>query len=281
MDHILRDQRPVVKIDLNESHRYDGFRSRLESEVAAELDRLNIHHAYEQPWIRESDGYQPKTYLPDFTIEPSEAAEALWLPRWVEVKPQKFLYQLFETFNLARRYGDRFEQPFSITNIDHVEMRKRHIEELWKPKYLAELTGENVLIVGGVNKTKTLSVEMAPDQIIFSRTHPFVNQEGVRQEERRRQREEEWEAERIARERMWRADQERRQREEDRRNRTALEQVRKVITGPSMGTPRFASPCMGCGQRVQQHASLYRVLMSSGTQEWRVVCFQCKQKASS
>lgn len=264
-----------MRINLNETHNQDGFRSRLESEVAAELDRHGIHWAYEQPWTRQEDGYTP-SYLPDFTIDADSSTADLGLPRWVEAKPQQMIYDLFTTFGLNRSVGERFDpdDPPTVYGppTSAETLKARHVEELWKPKLLAELSGQCVLVVGAVGATERLSVEMRPSEIVFSRSHPFVNSVGVarRAEQERRRAQaaldaEYWRQQRAHLERQ-------RQRDQERELEAHRQAIRQAIASATRTiTPQFASRCESC----REYGDDGRVYMIQG--QWRHICQACLQ----
>lgn len=256
-----------MKIDLSESHGHDGFRSRLEAEVATELDRLGIHHSYEVPWTDPHSGRTIR-YLPDFMIEQDEPAETVRLPRWVECKPQQFIYDLFGSLGLERRVGTHFAEPVYVDGVDSDRLKAMHVEELWKPKALAELSGEAVLIVGAVGATNRLSVEMRPTEIVFDRSHPFVNQRGVERAAERARREAEWARQREDWERRKNA-----QLREQSLNR--LERVRKVIAASTRSVaPKFASRCAGCNE-YSDNGRAHLCRLANGSERWFRICLDC------
>lgn len=264
----------IIDFDSTHGHAGNGvnFRSRLETEVAAELDTHNIHWAYEQPVIL-PDGHSPR-YLPDFTIDPLPFDSPFDLPHWVEAKPQQFLYDLRDTLGVTRRAGDKFSGEVAVRNVDHKRLQGAHIEELWKPKYLAELTDEAVLLVGGVGGTSRLSVEMRKDEIVFRRDHPFVNWPGhQRTLERAEQR-----AESKARQAEWAATRakaetdalaERQQRQHD------LVAAARATT--SSGTTRYPAHCLNCNTSIAVGSgSLRSVRFSDNSSRWYVLCSRCE-----
>lgn len=264
-----------MRIEFNgPSHGSDGFRSRLESTVARELDEHEVEWGYEEPVIL-PDGHSPH-YLPDFTIH--EANEELELPQWVEAKPQQFLYDLRDDLGVTRRAGDKFTDPVvTVDKIEHSDLRKLHIEELWKPKLLAEMTGESVLVVGGVGGTSKLSVLMTPYTIEFRRDHPFVNWPGVL---KRREAEEQrvaWEFQRIELERQ-RAEREAEWERRRHRVNRDLETARKVMRHKDCGSPKYESQCCSC-QAGTMLGTLYKVELVGGGSRWMVVCNACKAAA--
>ena len=252
------------------AHGDHGFRSRLELEVAGELDELFVDWSYEQPVIL-PDGHSPR-YLPDFTIH--SADEELELPSWVEAKPQQFLYDIRDTLGVTRRAGEKFHNPVTVGPIEHDTIKSMGIEELWKPKLLAEITGESVLVVGGVGGNSKLSVQMNPTTIEFRRDHPFVNWPGVlkRREADQRREESKLRHEQYLRER------EERQAEWETRHTSGLHRnfdlIRKVQVHKDCGPPRFESPCCGCNLGTMT-GTLYRVELVGGGSRWMVVCAAC------
>lgn len=252
------------------SHNADGFRSRLEFDVAQELDEHLVDWGYEQPVIL-PDGNSPH-YLPDFTIHAAE--DHLELPQWVEAKPQQFLYDLRDSLGVTRRAGEKFSGTVDVTGVEHVDLRGMGIEELWKPKLLAEITGETVLVLGGVGGSSKLTVDMTPHGIAFRRDHPFANWAGVmKRRERDRQR-----REAVERHAEYLRQQERRDAEwEARRHQIHrdFDLVRKVMLHKDCGPPRFESPCCGCNAATIT-GTLYRVELVGGGSRWMVVCQACK-----
>lgn len=270
-------------VDLSDQHPHDGFRSRLEVEIAAELDRLNIHHGYEVRWTNPETG-ETVPYDPDFTIEPSDEAEALRLPKWVEGKPQQMIYDLYEVLGLKRKIGERFTEDIEVRGIGSTDLERMHFKELRKPKKLAEISGECVLVVGVVGATNRLSVEMRPRTIVFSRSHPFVNQHGEekrREQEERRQRQDE-------ERRHWERDRARRLREAEERDQarravdaaTAPDRVRRINAASTRAiTPKFASSCAACGAR-GDNGSAHLCTLANGNTRWFRICARCQRMAS-
>ena len=260
-------------IDTDGTHDSHGYRSTIERHVAEELQRLNIEFGYEEPWTNPHTG-KSVPYLPDFTIRASSRADEFELPKWVEVKPQQMIYDLFEDLGLKRKYSAWFTEPIGkpLTSND---LQERQFHELRKPKRLAELSGESVLVVGTVRATARLSVEMRPDLIVFSRSHPFVNQRGIEKElekERRR-------AENEAR---WRAYEQERAarnaREQAERQRDAAARCRLVMQRSALSVPpRFNSRCEGCGIDGAD-GSVYGINTQSGQMEWFRICIKCQME---
>lgn len=255
------------------SHNSDGFRSRLEFEVAQELDEHDVDWGYEQPVIL-PDGKSPH-YLPDFTIH--EADEDLELPQWIEAKPQQFLYDLRDTLGVTRKAGEKFNGVVDVNGVEHSHLQSMGIDELWKPKLLAEITGETVLVIGGVGGVSKLTAEMTPRGIRFRRDHPFVNWAGVlkrRESERQRreaaERHAEYERQRAQREAEWEA-----LRHQVHRD---LNLVRSVSLHKDCGAPRFESSCCGCNIPTMT-GTLYKVDIVGGGSRWMVVCQACQSGA--
>jgi len=243
------------------------FRSRLEREVAAEMDAHLVEWGYEEP--QQHDDGSPIYYLPDFVIH--EAAAELELPTYVEAKPQQFIYDLRDTLGVTRQYGDRFSGSITVRDVTGQSLRERQIEELWKPKTLAEIKGAGVLVVGGVGGSSRLSVEMRRDCIIFRRDHPFVNWPAV---EKARERE----AHRL------RYEQERRQYEQQREaERQAAEVTHQrnlsIIRGlPKYGANKFDSRCAGCAATVATgFGHLHRHADQHGRITWYPLCTPCEE----
>jgi len=262
-----------MKITFNETHGAGGYRSKLEADVAAELDQHGVEYGYEEPLAL--PGITHPGYLPDFTIHAAD--EDLELPRWVEAKPIDFLYSLRDDLGVTRRAGERFADVVEVDGVTHQTIKDRQIEELWKPKLLAQLTGESVLVLGGVGGQSKLSVTMRPDRIDFSREHPFVNWPGVTKKKERAESQARWRIENANRQRLYEADRAQRQRFHDIQVReirqSAAATVQTILSHPSHGAPRFASSCAGCSTPTTT-GSLHRV--GSG---WKVICIACRQRA--
>lgn len=169
---------PMWKREEAQPTNYKGqrFRSLSEAKVAKDLDALGVQWIYEKP----VEGVN--WYLPDFTI--TKAPQALALPSWIEVKPADALYALRDHLNL----DERFEGEHSA-NLSAREIHDIPIGEIWKPKRLAEKTGQLVLIVSAINRTSTLSVTAGPETVVLSRCHPTVNYRKVARDAARRERE--------------------------------------------------------------------------------------------
>jgi hypothetical protein len=242
-----------------------AFRSHLEVLVAQELDEHGIDWDYEKPVILPNG--PAVRYLPDFTI--NNADQALHLPRWVEAKPQQFLYDLRDVLGVTRRHGERFSGEIQQENVNSKDLQNLLVQELWKPKRLAELTGESVLVVGTVGGTSSLSIEMCADSIRFSRSHPFVNWLGLQKTKERQRKQLQYEAEAAERQRMWKEQQE--------LNRQAMKrEVRETLQFKHLGATKWSKGCFGCNAFVQAGTgSLRKVEFTDGSNEWRVLCSNC------
>jgi hypothetical protein len=171
------------------------FRSAIEAKVAEELDRLIGPECwwYEVP-VRAtlaSRGLaddQVPPYLPDFTI--GDVPEDLDLPLWIEVKPASLLYSLRDHIGCEERFDG-----IRRSHLTADDLQDARLDELWKPKRLAETTKEAVLVVSALNRNRTLSVLLAPDVIELSRSHPAVCHRQVLIDRDRAEREAEWRAE--------------------------------------------------------------------------------------
>ena len=248
-----------------------SFRSQLEVKVAGELDHLGVAWEYEVP-VKLPDGRSPR-YLPDFLIK--DANDDLRLPMWVECKPQDFLYSLRDLLGVTRRYGDRFSGEVECSDVTASDLRGMMIEELWKPKLLAEMTGESVLVVGTVGGMSSLSIEMAPNVVRFSRAHPFVNWVGIQKAKERERREREWEVQRAERQRLY---------EETQANIRAakMREVEETLRFRHLGPTKWGKSCFGCSSFVNAGSgSLRKVLFTDGSQEWRVLCNECRQGSTT
>ena len=246
-----------------------AFRSQLEVKVANELDHQGVAWEYEVP-VKLPDG-RSLWYLPDFTI--NSANNLLKLPKWVEAKPQDFLYSLRDLLGVTRKHGDRFAGEILCEEITSADLRSMLVEELWKPKRLAELTGESVLVVGTVGAISSLSIEMAPHLIKFSRQHPFVNWVGIQKAEERKQKRLKWEAEAAehaaTRQRIFQENQE--------QQRQAMkEELKATLAFRHIGPTKWSKACFGCNSFVQAgQGSLRKVQFTDGSLEWRVLCSNC------
>jgi len=241
------------------------FRSHLEVLVARELDEHGVKWDYERPVVL--PGGPQVRYLPDFTIDSSDLA--LQLPRWVEAKPQQFLYDLRDALGITRRYGERFSGEILHKNVTSIDLQDLLIQELWKPKRLAELTGESVLVVGTVGGTSCLSIEMCAETIRFSRQHPFVNWLGLQKAKEREFKRLQMEVEAAERQRAWLEQQE--------RNRQAIaRQVQETLQYKHLGPTKWNRGCFGCNAFVQAGTgSLRKVQFTDSSHEWRVLCSNC------
>lgn len=223
------------------------FRSGLEAAVAREFDRLGVEWAYEEP----VDGVR---YLPDFTIY--YAPEDLDLPRWVEVKPADLLYSVRDHFGAPERFDD--DLTFRCSSDD---LKAAGIEEIWKPKKLAELVGEGVLVVSKIARNRSLSVSMWTNVVVLSRSHPCVNH---RQVELEQERAEEQERRRIAYQR-----QREQQEAADRKYVDGL-----IVLAKEFGRPaRYGGWCVACHR--QRDAEQLVILHNSdyGTRGgWLALC---------
>lgn len=139
-----------------------AFRSALERAVAAELDRLGVSWSYE---VAVSLPTGRVNYLPDFTINVD--ASHFGLPRWVECKPQQQIYTLRDVTGVTRRAGEYFKADVTVEGLTAAHLVDYDLQELAKPKRLAELSGEPVLVVGGVQGTSSLSALLTEDGVVF------------------------------------------------------------------------------------------------------------------
>lgn len=239
--------------------------------VARELDEHGVQWQYEQRVVL-PDGRSPR-YLPDFLIE--EASPELQLPQWVECKPQDFLYALRDLLGVTRKHGDRFSGEVICEGVTSETLRGLLVDELWKPKMLAELTGKCVLLVGTVGAVASLSIEMRPDSVCFSREHPFVNWIGIQRAKERERKRLQWEAEAAERQRLWRL-------EQDRRREAIAQSLSDTLRFRHLGPTRWSRPCYGCSDFVRAGTgSLRKVEFIDGSHEWRVVCSNCCQVSAA
>lgn len=248
-----------------------SFRSQLERDVAAELDRLNIAWRYEVS-VTLPDG-RSIAYLPDFTIDAD--INNLGLPRWIECKPQQMLYELRDLTGVTRRAGEYFKADVTVDGFTAADIIDRDQHELAKPKRLAELTGESVLVIGGVQGTSSLSILLTETGATFSRSHPFVNQRGAQKAKERAERDARYEAEAAKRLAEY-------QRERDEKFAREQEQrasnVRHMVEHLSPIAPKFTSACHGC-RMTGADGGVYRVPYNDGTERWERVCALCQARA--
>jgi hypothetical protein len=258
-----------VKITF-EGHADEHFRSALERRVADELDRLSVPYTYELAVTLPNFG--PVPYLPDFTIEVDSSH--LDLPRWVECKPQAMLYTLRDVTGVTRRAGEYFETDVTVEGVTAGHLVELDLKELAKPKRLAELSGDEVLVIGDVGRTKSLTALLTPDTIMFSRHNRFVNQRGVELTEQRAQREAAWrERAEIERQRYEQA----RAQAEAEREKNLWVALRAVLSTGVQAFPRYASSCAGC-QQVGDNGMIYKVRLGT-TERWIRICPACKMRA--
>ena len=254
-----------------DSRESDGFRSLLERKVADELDTQGVQWRYEVP-VSVPDGRRIP-YLPDFVID--EARDELMLPTLVECKPQQMLYDMRDALGVTRRAGEYFVDDVHVEGVTPQKLRDAGLVELAKPKALAQVTGQDVLIVGAVGGTRTLTATMSADAITFSRSHPFVNWRGVvqaRERERRYAEERErWEA--ISRDNAIRSAAMEQSRGE--RLTRAREAAARVMATHKRLAPRFASPCNVCGEDRSDNGGLYRV-QTEYSERWIRICATCE-----
>lgn len=245
------------------------FRSGLERDIADALSEQGVEYEYERSVVL-PDGKTPY-YLPDFTID--RAPPHLSLPRWIEAKPQQFLYDLRDALGVTRRYGERFKGDVAVDGVDAGWLRGRG-SELWKPKMLAEVTGDCVLVVGGAGGLERLSVEMRPAEIVLSRQHPFVNSTGVKRKRERDERANRWRAEQEAARLRW-------QQLEDARlaaiERQRAATLRAALPSRLRGPNRYDAHCGGCDVRVcAGMGSLYVIPLGSADATYVVLCDHCR-----
>jgi hypothetical protein len=218
---------------------YRGYtlRSIAELRVAQALDEHGVEWEYEQPVMHPTKG-RPVHYLPDFHI--LKAPAELGLCEWVEVKPDSLLHQLRDMHGVDELLRD--SDPARVRTTAE-EMKAAGVEELWKPKALAEITEQRVLVVGTVNANRRLSVTMYPSTIVFTKRNPFVNWRGHVQRLEQEAQRAAWQAEYRRREAeraaaSARADAERAQR---------LVRIGRWVEYRDPRTARYAGRCICCG----------------------------------
>ena len=122
----------VVRISLGASAGVGRFRSSLEQRVANELTALAAEWEYEK--YPQMPNGKRINYLPDFFI--STAKPELKLPRWLECKPQDFLYRLRVFCEIDRRFGEYFENPIAVEDCDHALLAAMDSLSFQSPKNL-------------------------------------------------------------------------------------------------------------------------------------------------
>lgn len=258
------------------------MRSKLEVHCAQHLDRFGVEWYYEAAVAPERLGGKTIRYLPDFGIarDTCEIGQICELElgtdyaNWIEVKPQEFLYALRDHLGVPERCNQFVE-------VTARELADAGIEELWKPKRLAELAEADVLVVGNVDKTRTLSVTMRPDGLEFRIDHPFVNYREVKRREEQERQRAQWLREQEERRADWEA--ERRRIEDERRAteagwwRARLEQLLPVLRAWTRGQATYAGICRCCSSHYSHvDLSIYR---SNG--RYVLVCHDCETRAAT
>lgn len=171
--------------------RYNGilFRSYLEAKVAEELDRLDVRWEYECDAFQALIWPEELPYLPDFTIM-APKPDDLDLPTWIEAKPADLLFALRDHVGQPERFEGTYREDITAQ-----DMREAGLEEIWKPKRLAELSDRDVLVVYQINRHRSLSILMTAGYIELSKSHPLVNHKQVVADQERAEQQARWEAE--------------------------------------------------------------------------------------
>jgi hypothetical protein len=235
--------------------RYGGvlFRSALEAKVAEELDALQVPWEYERPaerTVQLADGHDV-AYLPDFTLGPCGRDEELKLPVWLEVKPAGLLYALRDHVGCP----ERFEGLFSVETTAQ-ELRAAGLEEIWKPKRLAELSGLAVLVASAINRNRMLCALLLPSGVTLSKSHPLVNHKQVVLNRLKEEREALWRAE-MERQRAEREEAEQQWRQQ------AIKKARR-----NHRPARYEGWCRICNER--QPANALVIFLEEG--RWLPLC---------
>jgi hypothetical protein len=231
--------------------RYNGalFRSYLEAKVAEELDRLGVAWEYECDAHHALIWPEELPYLPDFTIV-APLPDDLDLPTWVEVKPADLLFALRDHIGIPERFDGIHREEITAQ-----EIHDAGIEEIWKPKRLAELSGRDALVVYQINRTRSLSILMTPTFIELSKSHPLVNHKKVVADQERAEREAQCRADAAQRQAEW---------EQQRQ----LELAKAIEYARDYGRPaRYDGSCL-CGR--QQPAEAIVVFQADG--RWVAIC---------
>jgi hypothetical protein len=222
------------------------FRSGLEAAVAKNFDAMGVEWAYER-------GVEGIAYLPDFTI--LDSIVDFQLPQWVEVKPAQLLYAVRDHLGVPERFtNDVFSDPLTAE-----QLRDAGLSEIWKPKALAELEHQPVLVVSKINCNRTLSILMQPEQIVLSRSHRCVNWKQVKIDEENRRRREQWQRE-AAQRQAERAEQ------DEARRANNLAWARAADHRPA----RYDGRCIVCG--ASRPAGLLRIARYED--RWLAFCHQ-------
>ena len=235
------------------------MRSKLEVNMALTLTEFGVAWDYERPTGQELP------YRPDFTIlgTPNHLGLGQGAARWIEVKPQEMLYALRDHCKVEELFPIGEQRHVTITAFD---LSEAGVEELWKPKRLAELTDEQVLICAAANRSHTLSVLATPTELIFDRDHPFVCAKGhakrVERDLQRKAWREQYERERAEREAIDVA------RAADR-----LKALSHIATTWRESKARYAGRCESCRDEfLPEHLTLMRGPMA---QQWAPLCGPC------
>lgn len=251
---------------------YNGvqMRSKLERHVAEFLDELGVGWEYEIPVVH--DG-RILRYLPDFKIAAPRGDLRLDTPdrptipqasHWIEVKPQEFIYALRDHLGVPERTSEPVVIP-----IGAVDLKDAGIEELWKPKALAEIVTRQVLVVGAVNRDRTLSVRMNAYGVVFETDHPLVNYRGVlRAQEKARQRER-WQREAAERQAQYETQQRQ-------RNAERLEVFGQIVRHSHRIVSRYDGSCEWCHKRFEAF-DLYAYKAT----RWVAICRPCSRLIES
>lgn len=228
------------------------FKSTSEVNVAVALDDLGIDWGYEMPLDEDI------RYLPDFTIH--TAHEDFQCPKWIEVKPAELIYAARDYFNVPERFDDDIRVSATLEDFRNINPDM----ELCKPKYLAELSEQSVLVVYKINASSSLSIEMQPGGAVFSKSHPLVNWKGVlkkrEQEEARRR----WDQ--INQQRQ--IERVNRQREEAAADQERAAQVVRRFSALDHRRAKFSGSCCVC--RCRREAEYLRIAKVNGT--WLACC---------
>lgn len=232
------------------------YRSVLEVNVAQELARLGIRSRYEKIPIRELE------YLPDFKID--HLPDAGMAPAsWIEVKPPEAIYAVRDHFNLPERFNEA--EAFEMTKDDLAQVSP----ELMKPKGLAEMTGEPVLVASAINRNATVALVMFADFVEVTRQHPLVNWKRVLKDRDQAARRAQWEAQEARR----RAEVERQRAEwQAQRSNTSAKWI-EMFRASNRIPAKYDGDCVVCQDRVAaQHLVIAKFKASDGKLHWRACC---------
>jgi hypothetical protein len=239
--------RDATKAVVEDGHKYD---STLEYNVKVGLERMDLVMGRDFGHHHRVQGV--KYYEPDFTIY--RAPEEFEFPAYIEVKPADALYELRDHFGLPERFTT--VEEFWMTEA----MLNEVVDELWKPKRLAEQTGCEVLVTSKVNGNSTLSAILGPETVTLNRLHPGVNWPGHKDRVKRQLDDIYWankNAERVAQQRA----------EEAQR----IRHLREFFAAVGLVDALYPGTCWECDQW-REPVDLYRAARKTDDGRWALTC---------